>query len=209
MKRTLLRWHLGLGDALLCNGLVRVLVDRGQQLVLPCWKQNEPSVRAMFADLGEYVDTIVVTDGDHPMSDWTDCLSLGHYGEHFDPLRFDASFYGQAGVPFLAKWEKFQYGEGDPLGASLGKCDRLVHDDEARGFVIPLEGYRPERTDDLSNHIPALLRADEIHCISSCFAILADLINAPGKKFLHRYSRPDGGSLPVFGREWVILDKPL
>lgn len=211
VKRTLLRWHLGMGDALLCNGLVRVLVERGHHLVLPCWEKNLTAVMAMFADLDDDQATIsyrAVQYADYRTSEDEE-INLGHYGRHFDEHRFDESFYLQAGVPFLEKWMEFEV----PFGFGHSNAAVFLHDDPKRLMNIygldDADTYLPEPSKPFWSHLPALMAAKEIHCINSCFAILADLIDAPGKKFLHRYARPDGGALPIFGREWTILDKPL
>lgn len=209
MKRLLLNGHTGLGDHLLCNGLVRVLVERGNQVIIPCKQHNEMSVAAMFADLYPRVITESHAEDGRPADE---VLNLGYYAaEHetdtFDESRFDAEFYRQAGVPFLAKWEKFE----TPTIAGGLRSKRFVHDDPSRGFIINLEGTRPDATkpSPITDYVEMLILAEEIHCINSSFAILADLINAPGKKFLHKYARPDGGALPIFGRAWTVLDKPL
>lgn len=172
----------------------------------------------MFSHLGDAIEHVSCDPGYEPTIMYInktggDILSLGVYNENndFDPLRFDESFYRQAGVPFLAKWEKFNVCEGShrlvPLGAPF------IHDDPSRGFVIPMDGFRPDSKMDANilSWIPHMRTAAEIHCINSCFAILADLIcNHPDDKlFLHHYARLDGGALPIFGREWTILDKPL
>jgi hypothetical protein len=214
--RTLLRLHLGLGDFLLCNGLVRTLIERGHKLLLPCYPHNEASVGAMFADLGDAVEIALTATHENLFPEWKgDSINLGDYGQGFGRERFDESFYQQAGVPFLAKWERFKIPGEEPL---VWRERVVIHDDPERGFSIPLSGYRfpsinhANKQDPpvpISEHRRLLSEAKEIHCINSCFAILADLINAPGKKYLHRYARPDGGALPIFGREWTILDQSL
>lgn len=216
MKRTILRWHLGLGDALLCNGLVRVLVQRGYNLLLPAYGYNAESVRQMFADLGDAVE--VDTSGPLQYLDVrhfehvAQVIILGHEGKDFDPDRWDESFYRQAEVPFLDKWEKFEL----PYMMPPAHAPELyfLHDDPVRRFIIPCSDessvYRPDPTQPFWSHLPYLKAAAQIHCISSCFAILADLLpNLFAKRILHRYARPDGGALPIFGRQWTILDKSL
>lgn len=213
MKRTLLHWHLGMGDALLCCGLVRSLVeDRKLNLLLPCWQGNEASIAQMFADLVPFVETFAVNpDGHYDFQGADSHIRIGNKGLNFEPEHFDRSFYAQAGVPFNDKWQRFKIGAEPPYSPT--ECEILIHDDPERGFDISgVAGYRPERQRTIFNaYYSALHDAKEIHCINSSVAILADLINTPNasKRFLHRYARPDGGALPIFGREWTILDKPL
>lgn len=218
MKRTLLRWNLGLGDALLCNGLVRTLVDRGHEITLPCYRHNLASVEAMFADLP---NVIVDDHGDMLLKDdYFERLNLGHYAvqygtDTFDESRFDAEFYRQAGVPFLDKWEKFSVPNLPDIRlhgwSHLDEHEKIIiHDDAERGFRIPMEGYRLPRTSNLFDHYQLMMLAHEIHCINSCVAIWADMIcDYPDTKLvLHRYARPDGGALPIFGRTWTVYHEP-
>ena len=44
-------WNLGLGDSIICNGLVRVLArQHGRFVIVPSYTHNLPSVRHMFSD---------------------------------------------------------------------------------------------------------------------------------------------------------------
>lgn len=198
MKHTLLRWHKGIGDALLCNGLVRTLVERGHNLALPFHAHNRDTIAAMFADIHPAV--VLAED-----VNYEDEIVIGYEGRRFLPDRFDESFYQQADVSFLLKWHKFSLPH--QLFGEYQAPERFIHDDPARGFVIPIQdGYRPDPSQPFLSHLPYLLAAKEIHCINSCFAILADLMNARGKKFLHLYAR--WGEVPVMGRKWKYLYDP-
>ncbi len=217
MTPVLLRWHLGLGDAILCNGLVRTLIHSYDHIVLPCYKRNEQSVLAMFQDLHDEgrIETIIV-DGEGYESPCKHEIKLGYNGINFDDTRFDWSFYNQAGVPFTNKWTEFKL----PYQPTSYRTkmrdgyihDRYIHDDSERGFNIPLEGVRTARQDShvIFDHIAAIDSCAEFHGINSCFAILVDLSpDLECERFLHRYARPDGAALPIFGRVWTICNEPL
>lgn len=206
----LVRWHLGAGDALLCCGLVRALVHKGARLILPCWERNRPSIEILFADLikREQVTLFSVTTDDYA-SPCVNEIRLGYYGEGFDATRFDWSFYNQAGVAFLDKWEMFEVGGAFPKAPFNKHPERFVHDDYARGFNIPLDGLRPTGYPTIFDYTHLLREAREIHCINSSFAIYVDLMGLKKPLYLHRYARPDGGSMPVLGRNWKVLDQPL
>lgn len=228
----LLKWHLGLGDALICNGLIRTLLERGLELKIPCYTHNLPSLKAMFWDVLDRIEFVSFNANDERYRDAVmganePSIDLGYYGKGFDPNRWDESFYRQAGIPFLFKWTKFHSAEIAPEAstmyanpAAFSKTEapkpggRFIHDDEERGFVIPLDGLRPNpKWGRITEWIRTVANATEIHCINSSFAILADLIGGlegiTPRKYLHRYARPDGGAMPIWGREWEILDKPL
>jgi hypothetical protein len=198
-----MHWHLGLGDALVCNGLVHVLVARGRSLLLPCYPKYRASIEEMFSHLGERVEVFEVADGSYPGQ--PDEISLGWAGKDFDPARWDECFYRQAGIDFCEKWNSARL---PPVLLLNGASDRFIHDDVQRGFRIPLSGFRPEGGRSIFDYAGALMAAKEIHCIDSCFAILADLYRAPGRKYLHRYAR-EGTTFPVMGAYWEVLKQPL
>ncbi len=197
---TLLRWHLGLGDALVCNGMVRVLSRSNDSIVVPCWEHNLHSVQAMFADLPN-VDTMVVED-DKYENPCKKEICLGFYGKDFDRNLWDRSFYRQAGLPQTMQWSAFDIPEGLKVEPVPIEC--FIHDDPARGFVIRKTGFRPDkRRLTVFDYLPELMGAKEVHCIDSCFAILADLMGAPGELWSHQYCRD--GAPPTYARKWAIL----
>lgn len=210
-KPLLLDWHLGLGDALICQGLVRSLVDEGHVITLPSWKHNLHSVQQVYQDLFDagLVRILPVSDtgGIPDPILHGEILYLGYKGKDFDPERWDESFYHQAGVPFLDKWGRFEM-EVSWDNLKLPGCYRFVHDDPLRGYTIPIAGadvIRPQYK-SMIHHAYDLRCADEVHCINSCFAILADLLTVKGKLFIHLNARPDGAALPIFGQHWDIVD---
>lgn len=190
-----------MGDALICNGLVRTLVERGHEVTLPCYRRNIESVTVMFADLPE---VIVVDHADMLLkSDYFTPLYLGHYAveagtDTFDESRFDAEFYRQAGVPFLHKWEKFRLPSLPKFPAAPVP---FVHDDPSRGFNIPVEGYRPLHKGTIFDNMHELLAATEVHCIDSCFSALADLLRLTVPLFLYQSLRP--GATQIYGQHWI------
>ena len=95
--------NLGLGDAIICNGLVRTLA-KDRQIVVPCYRHNIPTVRHMFSDLANVSVREVV--GDAPLPErGEETLSIGmNYHGPIHSERWDEAFYLRAGVPFDAKW---------------------------------------------------------------------------------------------------------
>ena len=51
MKTLWILQHLGLGDHLICNGLVRFYASRYTSVFLFCWSSNLSSVQFVFRDL--------------------------------------------------------------------------------------------------------------------------------------------------------------
>jgi hypothetical protein len=224
----LITWHLGMGDAIICNGLVRDLAQERDLVVVPAKYHNLESVAYMFRDLPNVAVRPVIDDEEQIFfanSVWKgEILKLGFFAgrnQDFDPNQFDREFYRQAGINFQRRWDAFDV-KRDPL-LEIGAWPRpylFVHEDTARGMVIDrtrmprrssccrFEMKSPDKnvTRNIFAWIPALIHAEQIHVINSSFALLVDsLPRIPSQKlFLHRYAR--GGEFPSFRYPWTILD---
>lgn len=204
MKEILLRSHLGLGDMLIVNAIVRHLAQR-HAVTLLCKPHNTTAVAFMFRDM----DNVTIIDvDDDAMADGAvkevkrhgkTVLGLGMYG---DPQKwelgpgFDRWFYAQAGLDHKERWNGFKCArqESRELEVPSGKyC--FVHDDATRGFVIPPEALpakrmkivRPDKELKNRNGDASILfdywgwldNAQELHFIDSSFSILYDHLHLP------------------------------
>lgn len=207
--------HGGLGDAIICNGLIRVLARRYTYVFVPCKVHNYPSVSAMWSDLDNV--KVLKVEGDKEASDlarWfgDHALRLGlHSGQPLEQS-WDAMMYRQAGVKFSDRWDEFRL---PPMMFQLSwpVHQAFLHDDPERGFVID----RSRLTKNVMNvpkmkHIfevlPWLQTAPEIHVIDSCFLCLADSVPTKAKRLvLHAYAtakaKPAGP--PVLKKNWEIF----
>jgi hypothetical protein len=190
----LLNWHLGLGDAIICNGLVRYLYDKGEELIIPYKPHNEHTVKTMFNDL-LYLDYMNANDillykGDQ--------LVIGYQADGYNNNRFDQSFYMQAGVPFKAKWTYFKLPFDMPKPI---KCKRFIHD---KSKLRELEGWRPPNDMPFFDCLPWILGAEELHCMDSSFANLIDLMELKGKRFFYPLLRTTCPP-PIWGAAWEYI----
>lgn len=206
-----LAWHLGLGDALICNGLVRKLCELHDTVTVPSKYHNVPTVKHMFSDLDQV--HVMPVNGDKEML-WhaarNDSLRLGlHSKEGLRRVGWDRQFYEQAGVSFEERWIGFQVPSIPQEKVAVADyC--FVHQDPTRGFTIDkrrlpqLPRVEPHRTPTLFGWMDALANAQEIHCIDSCFAILADSIPCKADRYvLHLYARND--NRPSYRKNWTVL----
>lgn len=212
-----LDWHLGLGDAILCNGLVRHLA-KSESILLPCYARNLPTVTHMFSDLDNVVVREVVGDSlPIGFSGWKNVLSIGTRNPRWGAVEpWDRAFYEFAGVPFEAKWDLFHVPESGselfthalPLG--------VLHDDEARNISIDLtrlpnlDFYRLSPvTSLLTDWRWRIMAALEIHVIDSAPMHLVELLPTTGKLFYHKYARAKGNrhhSDAVTRKDWTVLE---
>lgn len=203
MKPLYLDWNLGLGDAIICNGLVRWLARFRERLIVPAWSHNLPTVEHMFSDL-ENVTVSLPYSGDArpaPSRDY-DVLSIGINNPRFGAVEpWDRAFYVFADVPFEAKWDLFHVPpSGSELPSVTPRGFQLVHEDQERGFCIDYSRLSPNM---MRGHVMPGLRfltdlrhvirdATEIHCIDSSVMHLAELMPTTGKLFYHKYARALG-----------------
>lgn len=218
MKDLFLRPHLGLGDAIICNGLVRHFArfEPNRMIILPAKTHNVPSVRWMFSDL-ELVTVKPVKDDWHADrmaeeygDDGAEVMYIGGSGN-----AFDEEFYCNAGVPMNERWSGFHVPPFKEQHRVPPYPFRFVHDDGRRGFIIrddpfcSLPAVRPVYDPESPNIFAwqnALQSADVIHCIPSSFFVLMDslLTIKEQQLFLHASARP-GGELPTYRKPWKIV----
>lgn len=220
--------HLGMGDHIITNAIVRDSA-LSFDLVVVCAKYNNlESVAHMFSDLPNVAARPVIDHEEQiffAKNVWKgDVKYLGFDGPNpngFNAAEFDQEFYRQCGLRFNLRWELFHFPRkeaievdvnGDPLPFIF------VHQDPARGMMIRdiaklgspkwfIKQPSASVCRNIFGWIPALNCAKEIHCIPSSFSILADsLPRVPGQKLvLHKYARP-GGELPTYRHDWTILE---
>lgn len=222
MKPLVILGHLGLGDMLILNGLVRQLARSRADVRLPCKMDNLPSVCWLYGDLPQ-VHIVGVKD-DTAANDlvfvWErdkfDVLRLGLHNkkEPLDPARWDEQMYEQAGVSFSERWDGFLAPEVIQPVEPPDKPFFFVHQDMKRGFCIdsqrlpavPMPHAEAHGRRNIFAYRRLLEEAESIHCIDSCFAILADSI--PTKDYrptLHLYARA-GARPPKYRKKWRILE---
>lgn len=216
MKSIFLKWHLGLGDAIICNGLVRRAAKSGwDKVILPAKPHNFDTVKWMFSD--EPIISVIEVDGDEEMQRigkfgcWT---GIGLWSQRgLQPKKWDRGFYEDAGVPFECRWSEFKL---PPIDETV--CHRhprwFIHDDPSRRYVIcttKVPGdYRPDPSAPFADHVLPLKAAQEIHVIDSCFLALADSIATKAKRHvLHLYATAHDPykkfGPPTLKKTWEIL----
>lgn len=211
------RWHLGLGDAIICNGLVRTLAGDRESIRLTAKPHNIASVRAMFADL----PAVSVAVGDDEQSNrlaaeckWIgwDILALGMFAPRFDRQRWAQSFYEQAGVPLADRWERFKVGDWGEQLAIVDQPYSIAHDGGSQNTAFISERYLRKVSCHVTDAVKGplwqwrdwLQGAAEVHCIDSSVACLVDHLPENGQRLvLHKYARDS--VLPDYRRKWKVL----
>jgi hypothetical protein len=205
--------HLGLGDHIICNGLIRSLINNEDKFTLFVKPQNEISVRFMFRDL-KNLDFIIGDD------DYVNYYLMKHKvsnnkiikaGFYFDPraLDFDDSFYLQNNVPFINRWEKFYCMRDlkreqflfDYLNLEKDKYV-FIHDDKSRNFEVDdkfivnkdLKIVRPEfgLTSNLFDYCLVMQNSIESHFIDSSFRLAFDSLKLRESNIFYHINLKNG-----------------
>lgn len=231
MSSILVDHPLGLGDHLICSGIVRAYADHYERVGLFCLPANAPSVSFLYRDLPQV--TI------HPIRDHAErkrirLLTRLHLrAPHYDRIKtvaapdpesgvmFEKQLYNTAGVPLEKKWDNFYVERDQHRERALEdkypplKDFMFLHDDSrfpidrARiAASLPIITPNLAYTDTLFDYCGLLMRAREIHVMDSSFMFLVDLLpEVPGQQlFVHRYTRPNmAWNLPILKKAWNIL----
>jgi hypothetical protein len=214
--------HLGLGDHIICNGLVRKLIEQvprdifGDSIpkdlvnVLVVKHSNLSNVTRMFRDVK--LAFAPVSENNQ------ESYSRGNIGWAFGGsknLNFDESFYDQVNINFSHRWDSFHierdYKQEKTISdylnlpprfalvndvASAGKADVDIQTELPR---VDLRKLPVEKS--MFDWMEVIERATEVHCINSSFVHLVDSMNPMAKLFFYN----DRPKLPFTRRlEWEI-----
>ena len=220
MDQVLLFPHLGLGDALICNAIVRHLAAKHALVVVLCKPHNRDTEDFMWRDVIN-LDLCTVRDDDQAKEAAAlarqhgyGVVGLGFWGEQpFDRQQWDREFYRQARVDFQQRWSGFvvsrQPSREHPIPAG-DYC--LIHEDKERGYLIdrsrlpkmPIVEITP-KSGNLFDFWGLTENATELHFMESSPAILADslpLLKAK-RKAIHCYCRESVP--PKYQADWEML----
>lgn len=213
----LLLWHIGAGDAIICNGLVRHLAAAHETLHLPCWPRNLPTLRHMFSDLPN-VKFMVVDSAEQVFTlsaRKKDIIRLGQYADdpNWNSNHWDREFYRQAGVDFSVRWSGFKVPETLAETGNISTPYCFLHQDTARLYEAARykapEGHLtviPTGYASLLDYVPLIMGARQVHCIDSAFLCLIDSLpsNNQQQLYFHKYARKDGLQ-PTLRRDWQVV----
>ena len=201
--------HLGLGDAIMLNGMVRHFAEKDDVCIF-IQKQHEDSVRFMYRDLTNIkIKLLNSTDAQEMWSQVEgQILPLATYklpNQHWDfatrgtlseMVNWAHSIYIQADIPPKYMYSKFKVVRDRDSEIKYEHNDYVfIHDDVSRGMKIDTSHtntYRVtrDRLDSNSNifdYLTVIENASEVHCMDSCYAWMINMmeIGNPSKNFLH------------------------
>lgn len=215
--------HLGLGDHIICNGLVRNFANNNHSVSLYCKFHNIPSVSVMFQDLKNLNIVGVNNDEEirsNPQQN-TIISGIGIGGQSYDDCLWDESFYRNVNLNFDLSWSNFSYKKNinednllfDHLVQSAPYA--FVHDTGSDGISridytkinprLPIVRPSEKHKSNIFAYAKIILMAAEIHCINSSFIHLIDRIDTTGTLFYHKNIKLRPYSNFKLKKSWIVI----
>ena len=187
--------HLGLGDHIICNGLVRSIINPFETYSMFVKPHNLSTVRFMYRDL-KNLNFIVGDDNyvnnfirENKLNNSN--LIVGGFYRHPMAKGFDESFYLQNNIPFENRWSSFYVDRNlDSEKELFKKFDVVeneyvfIHDDHTRNYNVDeskitnkeLPIIRPKigLTDNVFDYCYLMEHSRESHFIDSSFRLIFD-----------------------------------
>ena len=214
--------HLGLGDQITCNGLVRELYKRHPKLYVYCKRKYYYTIEFMYRDLPN-LKVLPLEESEarnfvnmHNIKNFYD-LGIG------SDETVEKSFYKQANVDFCKKFESFyvmrDYIRERTFAEKFNFINNLyafVHDDIQRNQIVQnqligkgLSIFRVDfgYTNNIFDYCSIIENANEIHTIESCFMFMIDLMKYNIPLYQHRYTKPIAPfEYPTNCQRWTIYN---
>lgn len=202
-KIILIYQHLGLGDHIICNGLIRNLIKHKHQYKMFVFKKYLESVSFMYRDIKNLDFIVVESDWDARnyinLNNELEVIYIGagngdqsFFSGPFD-IEFDEMFYKQHNVDFKKRWKDFKCLRDDDREKKLFQRYNVVegeyvfiHDDEQRHLHIRKENLNLENlpvikpnnhlTNNIFDYCYLMENAKQCHFIDSAFKLVFDSI---------------------------------
>ena len=200
--------HLGLGDHIVCNGLVRYLYKQYKQVTLFCYEHNLSNLHYMYRDLENL--NLYPANSDYEIQNFINSNNIHVIKVGFEKMRdfyhtgsFDEAFYKIINLSFDIRFDEFHisrdYDNENKVYNELNKDNEkyiFVHDDLSRGFSINKDKYRSDLkiiNNDKRFNIFEMMKiyenAEEIHLMESSISALINSYSFKNKIFMHKYVR--------------------
>lgn len=204
--------HLGLGDHIICNGLVRSLIKTEEQYTMFVKEHNLTSVKFMYRDL-ENLDFITCDDEfarnfiiQNKLTNKN--LIIAGFNQHPLSKSFDESFYLQNNLPFSDRWDKFSVQRDKKRENNLFEYFNLknneyifIHDDISRKYIIDESNFnknnlkiiRPIKglTDNIFDYCKIIEGSYESHFIDSSFRLMCDSLQLKTENIYYHINMKD------------------
>ena len=222
---TALYIHQGLGDAVVCNSLVRDFCKKNTKVTLFCRKQYYESIGYMFRDITNIVVHPINEEDIVPyirQNNFENVICVG-FSNLTPYTEFDKQMYEQVNIPHETRWNNFFIKRNiqaeDVVYNNFVKENEpyiFLHEDVSREFIINrafiqnknLKVVEPTWfTDNMYLYAKLIENAEEVHCIDSSFLNFTEHLQPKGKLFYHKYARPLAATAnsPTVRKDWDVI----
>ena len=221
--------HLGLGDYLVCNGLIRNLIKDDEKYVLFTNKNYKETIEFMFRDIKNLSYSLVpaVEFNRQYIQPYIKEQSYNLILIGYDAMDYvtsaDKMFYKQHKIDFNKRWADFYVERDFERETKIFNYYNVKENEyiflheggsDNKSFVnrtkikSNLKIVSPEKdlTKNIFDYCYLIEHASEIHVIESSFLFLIDSIPTNGKLYAHRYSKQLANyTIPNLKKDWMIL----
>lgn len=226
--------HLGLGDMIHCNGMVRHLLKRLQpdrSVHVFCKVRNAAMTRWMYRDESRIcVIEVNEREREKPQVERvlrqmrsSNYLCVGHRElrpllEQHPHLFFDELFYLQLGIPYASRfdecyWERDLIAEERVFAKVAPNAPyAFVHDDPARGYLVDTNAIgipivRNDPKESLFHMGLVLERAAEIHCMESSIRCMIESLDMSRTRLhYHNFRYPERPLGTATRQKWISIE---
>jgi len=222
-KKIFLHHHLGLGDHIICNGLVNVLSKKYSILLIVKYK-NYSSVRHLYKE-SKKVRVIpllsFLTKTIHRERRVT--LKLGKvfnrnvlfvgFQKNSTLINWDKNFYDQVNIPFKERYQEFYVPKYKKVINVPENDFRLIHSKSSTGeYNLKIKNadiqnifVTKSKNRNIFAYTKLIEEATEIHCIDSAFIHLVDSYDLKNTKlFYHNIRKAD--VYFTFNNSWEVVN---
>lgn len=208
MDKVYIHHHLGLGDHIICCGIIRQFCQIYRKVYLFCKHNNVLNVSFLYRDLTNLILIPISNDNEVYQNITNENIlrigfeNVGQIIQKFN-VGWDESFYRQINMPFKERWDSFNVLRDSKREEKLfNKLNPdnlkfvLIHSTGSDGvnrinynaigkdlFVIEIS---PTNTNIIFDYLKLIEFAEEIHCIDSSFLHLVDSVKSSTNLFYHK-----------------------
>jgi hypothetical protein len=215
--------HLGLGDHIICNGLVRCLINPDDKYSMFVKEHNKISVEFMYKDLTNLSfivgdDSFVNKFISENNIEGKDLIICGF--TWLANCSWDEVFYYQHNIDFKERWKSFNVERDFNLEDYLYDFLNPNNEDFALIHKIGSDGldrlnydrinpnlkkiYVEKHTENIFDYLKLIEMAKEIHCVESSFHLLVDSIDLNKNLFFHTVKN-SRGYMHKIKNKWSIV----
>ena len=233
MKKLAIHHHLGLGDHLDCNGMVRYILKNSDFDKICVFSKSNyyEMIEYMYRDNPD-ISVVKIDKSLNENQQVFEYVKNNEF-EHFLRVGFEnypflkehlydkncwEFFYDQVKIPYSARIDYFYFERDNKQEQRVyeklnpkNKPFIFVHDDESRGFKVDRKHFVDSKLETVENDVTEnifyftkiLEEAEEIHCMESSFKSLIDLYAKTDKIFYHDFRNQPLGNYT--NKKWNII----